>query len=550
MNKWIISTVLVFSQAHLVHSDEVKAKLKSPDSELREMISWADAQVELWSKTNGGAGLPETALPYLAFFTTYDVPAELLPAAEASLSFALNSTAHPDKYTKIRKPRKISPSIFVVDIRQYGWTIEQIEEASKLEPFFADPVVDHRTLNYGRLKVGNRFFKASWFIVNALDVTKQDDRGEKNILYYLLLYGKGHEPKDAAEFQKFWKVDIDTIRVEQVETGTIVDEGDSGVSKHARQLRRGNSLYGYYAETRDVKTYDGRRDFLEDLLANNWDASEYIASHKNGLQVYLLTNGIKQGLKRVESADPGIVEDRSDPEEHRLRTAKSCISCHSTGLLPATNAVKDLIVGGGDLRTYDANLKLALESFYLQDLGSSFKRDNMIYERAVKEATGMEPADATKAFLNVYDWHRQKITTAQAAREIGMTAEEYRKQIKPNASGRLTQLYQGKSIPRDVWDSLEVGGYVQSQLLIKRIQANANTGKAKQVKVAKPKIVVVTDVNGAVMQNTQDQMIARLPFNSKHEVIRQWKDHPEWYELSYGGVKGWVHQQYLQEVGE
>lgn len=552
----LLLTVLLAATAGEAKEEE----LLSPDSELKAAISFADGQADLWEKSQGRTGIPPEALPYLMFFTTYDVPEKLLKDTEVSLQFALNHLQSVKSYGNIEKAHRVTdhPSLWWIDIRDFGWDIEQREAASKLEPFFADPVVDHKVYNYARARAGNMMFRADWFIYNALDVTKQDDREEKNILYYLLIYGIDKAPKDAKEFQDFWKVDIKTIRVENVEKGAIVDHGDSGVSKHARQIRRGRTIFGYYWETRDIKAYEQRRDFLEDLFANNWDASEYIASTKNGFQVYMLSNGIKQGLKRVETADPGIVEDRSDPVEHRLRTSKSCISCHAIGINPASNEVRDLIQAGGDLRTYDFKLKQALKSFYLGNINSLVEQDNKIFEEAVKEATGQDPLKATQSYLNVYDWYREKVTPEQAAKEVGLTLKEYRDKIRPTATGRLTQLHRGKPIPREVWDSLEVGGYIQSQLLIKKIDLKApikpveqkpKMEKAEKAGEAGEEWLTVTSQKPAPLQDFDNgnTALTYLPRLTRCKILRRYPGHPEWFFVRpYGKeIEGWIHADYV-----
>ncbi len=98
----------------------------------------------------------------------------------------------------------------------------------------------------------------------------------------------------------------------------VVDAGDSGVSQHTRQLRRGRTSYGYYWETRDVKSHDidpdkfTQRDYVEEIFAKQADAAEYITSHKNGAQVYFLTAGNNDKFNRVEFGDPTIVVNRQD----------------------------------------------------------------------------------------------------------------------------------------------------------------------------------------------------------------------------------------------
>ena len=529
----------------LLAQEEPKNPTPSPDSELKAWVQFVDSQLDVYQQTSGAAGISDKDAPYLYVFSTYDAPTdELRKDLEVCLPFALNSCAFFKGTSAIKKPQLVpgSKSLWFIDIRDFGWTKDQLDLAYEQQPFFLDPVVDHRLYNYARLKMGNVMFRADWWIVNTLDVTLQLDRDDKNLLYYILLYGKNNEPKDINDFVKAWQVDLKTLEVEQVETGVLIDQGHSGVSKHTRQLRRGRTIFGHYHETRDVKAYQKKRDFIEDPFATNFDASEQIASHKNGLHVYMLTNGNAQGQKRVDFADNGVVTDKSDTEDARVRTPKSCIVCHAVGINPGTDAFAQLIKAGGNLNTYEKKIQLALESFYLNGWSKQIKSDNDDYADAVKKATNLDPLKATAAFVRVYDWYRQNVSQEQAARECGMTTPEYVKTIKPNASGRLTQLFNKFDIPREVWDSNEAGGgYIQSQLLAKRIQAKAHPEK---IKLLKPKkLIVITAAKAAVY--VKNQLAVYVSEGNQFEVLDETEDG---VKIRTGSIEGWVHKDYIEYV--
>ena len=515
--------------------------LLSPDTELKAWVQFVDGQIDVHKATGGQAGIAEADAPYLYAFTTYNLPTEeLRKDCETSLSFALNSCMYFKTPPQIRKPKRVpgSKTLLFIDVRDFGWEREWLDIAYEQQPFFLDPVVDHRLYNYARLKMGNVMFRADWWVFNTLDVTVQLDRDEKNLLYYILLYGKGNEPKDAADFQRSWQVDIKTLEVEQVETGVLIDQGRSGVSKHTRQLRRGRTTFGYYHETRDVKAYQKKRDFIEDPFATNFDASELIASHKNGTQVYLLTNGNGQGQKRVDFADNGIVTDKSDSEDARVRTPKSCIVCHAVGINPGTDAFKQLVQAGGKLFTYEKKVQQALESFYLNGWAKKIKADNELYAEAVTKATDLEPLKATAAYVRLYDWYRKSVSQEQAARECGMGLKDYLKNVKPNASGRLTQLFVNQDIPREVWDSTEGGGgYIQSMLLAKRIQAKAQPEKATPIPAKKTMVVCVPQAT--LWDDKQRPMV----YLSQGMVVEILDESNDGYEVQSGSHRGWIRKE-------
>jgi hypothetical protein len=449
--------------------DEPATPPISPESELTVVQTFITQQVQLYVSTGGKAGLSGDDASNLRFFTNYAVPQQLRGDCDAALSFVLNSTSSPDANDIIVVPKKLTATVSYIDIRDYGWDNKRVDAVFTIQPYFLAPLVT---------QPGSLLFRADWFIANATDVTLQDDRGLKIFPYYTLQYGLNNDPKNAADFQNNWSVDIKTIRGKQVERGLIVDAGESGVSRHTRQLRRGRTTYGYYWETRDVKTHVldplklDVRDYIEDIFANFADAGEYITSNKRRLQTYLLTAGNAQKFKEVKFGDPTIVWDKSEREDIRVRTAKGCMVCHAVGINPGSNALQELFQKlGGDILTQDKNLYRLIQAFYLQDTDGDIKDDNSLYERAVKACNGLTPLKNAQAYLNVYSWYVSKVTLEQAAVETGLCTEDYKKKIKPTTGGRLVYLYNGKPIPREVWDDLNGGGYVQSMLFIKGISA-------------------------------------------------------------------------------
>ncbi len=448
---------------------------EAPDEE--DPTACADSELAAALAHKYGGAVKAEDLDYVYYFTTYSIPQRwkvkgvevpLRREAEWALSFVVNSCASFRAEGYVEKPKRVpgSKTLWYVNVRDYGWVREDLDAVFAIQPYFLAPLTSG--------KENAVIFRADWFIANAMDVTKQDDRGIKDVVYYILQYGKGNEPKNADDFRKAWLVDVKTIREQRLETGTIVDAGESGVSQHTRQLRRGRTVAGYYWESRDVKTHDldldkvKSRDFIEDLFANQFDAGEYIASKKSGLQTYLLTAGVNDKFKEVKFGDPTVVIDRQDTHDPRVRTGKGCVVCHSMGIIPYTNAVRDLFRSGVDLRSKSYDLYRELKAFYLRNDGSEVEDDNRLFERAVKQCNGLEPAENAKVFLHVYEWYvYEKVTLQQAAYEWGVSVADYKKAIRPTTTGRLSQLYYGRPMPREVWDSVNAGGYVQSGFLIK-----------------------------------------------------------------------------------
>lgn len=480
-----------------------------------------DSQVDLACAHQTTLG---EAAPYAVYWTTYDLPAEVGQSADDVLPFILNSLASVDAEGEVVKPQRVSDTLWYADMRDYGWCPEQVKAVFDLQPYFVTPAVD---------KAPPYLFRADWFIVNCMDTTWQEDRGGKTFPYYVLQYGLGKEPKDADEFRKAWYVDLDTIRKLKTEHGTVVNKGDSGVSRHTRQLRRARTLLGYYWETRDVKSHDfldGKtRDFVEDLFANQADAGEYIATNKRGLQTYLLTAGNAGKFKRVEFGDPAAVLDQTDEEDRRVRTAKGCVVCHSMGINPPSNVIKDLLnVMGGDIKAYYKELAREIRRFYLADLNNEVLADNRIFQDAIKACNGLTPEANAEAFVTVYDWYRQDVSPEQAGREVGLTVPQLKDTLKSATTGRLVYLFHDKPVPREAWDSLNGGGYLQTMLLLKRVD----------LKAADPPSMVYAFAGCYVMgENSQ-----KLGVLKKGEGVELVKEEGEWFYVRYRDGNGYVHK--------
>jgi hypothetical protein len=560
--KKFLAVLMLIASVVLGQEAQIKEQL-SLDSELKTIAKHLDNIVEE-SKKAGRTDAEREAiecatlkeLSYIKFFTSYNLPRNILEDSNIALSLILNHTASINSDAYIEKPKKLTDTIQYIDIRDFGWTLEQFEAVMSIDPYVVDPLVDHRLYNYVRLRYGNNLLRTDWFVVNASDITKQVDRGEDKILIYnILLYGLGNEPKTADEFRNFWHVDIKTIRAQKVEQGTIVDEGDSGVSRHTRQLRRGNSLFGYYWETRDVKDYEQKKaarsaklrdkfvekDFIEDIFANNFDAQEYIASHKNGTQVYLLSNG--EG-KVVNFADNTIVVDRSDTNDVRVRTAKSCITCHAVGINPATNALTSLLKRGGKIYFQNDELRRAIKSFYERNLNTLIEDDNRVFQRHIKECYHTEPdsIEAARAFTNVYDWYVNKLSPEQAAIECGVSLPEYKEYIRPLTTGRLAQLYKNTNIPRKVWDSVGPGGgYTQSMLLIKKVDLAKIAEEAAQIKIPS---ILITRYHNVPVQNDKGKIVVYI--KEVGTAIPYEKIEGPWYKVKYQGHDGWIYSEHIE----
>lgn len=547
MNRTALLSLLiaVCALSALLVADEVRvAAAPSPQSEM------AAAETHLYSK------VPAEDVNYIRYFTTYAIPEKvkigdaevaMRQQAELALSFVVNSCASAQSEGYIERPHRVpgSDTLWYIDVRDYGWKTDDLDVVFKIQPYFLYPVVESKN--------NVILYRADWFIVNAMDLTKQDDRGLKDFVYYILQYGKGNEPKNADDFRRTWLVDIKTIRAQKLETGSVVDKGESGVSQHTRQLRRGRTVAGYYWETRDVKSHDldpdrlKSRDYIEDIFANQVDAGEYIASHKNGLQVYLLTAGTNQKFAEVKFADHTLVVDRQDNKDPRVRTPKSCVVCHMNGIIPYTNAIRDLFRLGGNLKFKNKDLAREVKAFYLKYDGSEVEEDNRIFERAVKQCNGLTPEANMRAFLDVYEWYwTEKLTLAQAAVECGVEVETLRKALSKATTGRLVYLYHGKGIHREIWDSIHSGGYIQSMLLLRVASGKATPQPVARDEQGSTPGVVEVVVEQTALLDRQDRTIGYLGRGVQARVYKVYDR--DWYYVIVGQMEGFLRRSHTKAV--
>jgi len=446
-----------------LHIDLMSCKAKTAQSECDE------AEAYLLS-----GNFSSHELNNINFFTTYSFPEKYMfedgvvieprKLAEQALNFIVNSTMNYTAPGGIERIKRVkgSTTLFWFDASDYGHTESDMANISKIQPYFLSPLVTSR--------INSRMFRADWFIVNAMDATKQTDRKIKDIAYFTLLYGLNYAPKDATEFRKLWNVNTKFAR-----SGTIIDQGDSGVSRHTRGLRRLGIEGGYYWDTKDIKSHEidtdtvKRRDFLEDAFLRYADAMEYIVSHPTThLQVYHLTLGNNDKFKTITEADTAVVIHKGDKNDPRVRTAIACLNCHAGGIIPYTSAVRDLFKTGAEIITDNKDFYRRLKSFYTTYSGEEVEADNKLFAAAVKKATDADPFEVSRNIGLLYRWYwEEKVGLTQASLELGCSEDSIKVALNDSTTARLVLLQKGKGMPREIWDSTLDGGYIQTSLLLK-----------------------------------------------------------------------------------
>lgn len=509
--------------------------LAAPKEPPKATLTTPQAEVLAASKHLGTFAVADQ--PYIKYFSSYALTEESRQANDLVLPFVLNSVHYFEADGDICRPKEVpgSQTLVWIDIRDFGWTPEQFLKVTQSDPYFQQPWIANNT---------NLVVRTDWFNCQATDLMLQKDVGNPNLLYYVLTYGD-KVPKNAKEFQDAWGIDLAQAEKLSTPVGAIVDQGNSGVSRHNRLLRRIRTPLGYYYDTFDVGNHEGARDYverppiLEPTIVH--DASELITNNRRNLQTYLLVNA--EG-NRIDDADPKFVIDNSDDKDKRVRTAKSCIFCHANGLNPAS---KDAIE---ELRTANIKIKIQKKEDYLKfqrfhqtgRFNELVEEDNAsIFAKAVKRCNGLKPDQNLAAFRVVYNDYIAPLTMEMCARECGVTKEEFVAKCRQSVSSRLNLAVSSPDgvIPRGSWEKKEAGLFAVSMLLINKLdppKVVVSKPQIRRIKVVKEKCAVVDGDGKAVGELAQG---AELTYT---EVK------PQYYVIQYNGTVAYVQKDFCEEL--
>jgi len=423
--------------------------------------------------------------PYIRFFSSYAVPERLQQDTAYALSYvchlligpALSDIDNAGGYYPIAKKingqfvpiqrSKYSNTLYWIDLREYNWTEEVWEKLSLTDGYFVEPIVEHFSNSALRLIAGNAIVRADWFIDHATDLTRQADNEITARIYTDLLYAKNKTPKNLQEWLQIWGVpSVEKSRILGNEAGALVLR--SQVARHNREVFSYRTELGWLYHTYDVKIQTGKRDYLENFVANRGkppavdDGGEGFSFNSVGmLTAFMIRNGQNEF---VEFGDPTLVYHLQDiTGDPRVRTATSCMDCHSSGPIPPRNIVKEYLKEMADIKIYDYSDKLRVERAFLSDKFEDAVTDGQLYyARSLLKVNGLTPEENGKAYLNIISWYRQPLSLEQVLVECGIDEKEFFKRIQltkevfsnPKIPARLAVLLvNNELIPRDIWES-------------------------------------------------------------------------------------------------
>ena len=337
-------------------------------------------------------------------------------------------------------PQKVSDTLYHLDLDRLGWNVYDWIRVLKRYPYYH----------------GNSYplvVRADWLLIQLMD-------SDESPAHWELLYGSKTIPKTVKELRAFWRVD------NSLGTRHGVLEGNSGVSVQKVRVLESRSIpRGYWWETRDVLELKPGADPLE-ALDNNFkiDGQEIIVGYpkvslKKGtrgvLQFYALAAG---DGKLVFQAPTDLVEDHNRFRGlAAIRTAGSCVGCHTSGLLlPNRYELKELIKSGVDIYAKDKKKQEQVELYHLGEVEGEIKYANELYAKGIQGANHLGPQENAEAFKRAVDEYDRTLTLEDVAREHYIEPKELRLALAYYGAlpARLASLAHGKRINRPTAERL------------------------------------------------------------------------------------------------
>jgi hypothetical protein len=403
--------------------------------------------------------------------------------------------------------------LYVIDIREFGWSRESWQAIARREPYFREPAIDSATAILLRKCIGveqdpkslhaEAIVRADWFFRDTFEADRSPSYYDALFAKFRFTKGKittetkevtpattrivRNEygqfvqetvpavtetvakrtggfvdfPKDETDFEKVFAVDkfLEHLKEFKIDTrhGAVVEGMEKGVSIVARQNRlvqRIQTNTGSYYKTFDVKETSGKRDFAETLNKDfEFDAGEILADLPAGGFGALLVDN--KG-KIVQVADNRFATDTSDiTYDARVRTPGSCFICHEQKFIKPKNLVEEMTKAGVDIFFKRKEDAVSTRAFFL-DWEDKLEQEQARFSKIISRTSGFkagENAASLKAWRDEYD---APVTLKIAAVEMGLSEADFKMIARLSTKARINMLLRGISMPRKTW---EVDGY-------------------------------------------------------------------------------------------
>lgn len=357
-------------------------------------------------------------------------------------------------HSKITLPVAIDPAktVLRIDLRWYQWDAATWNRILQEYPFgVVDDTLAGRAVaveTAARLPV----VRADWFVATA----------SRAPLYYDVL----QLPPNLTELERQLRVEV-TLNLQQ-ERAVRVGFNGSGVSRFNRVLERHDSAQGMYWRSYDFDEppanlaerangallADRRNVFAFPLGPAN--AREPFR-HAGGEVIFALPNGLHgYYLARADNnrLDKGPIAVVSDPKrpDRAVEAGVSCMSCHTTGILPKADQVRDHVAKNPAAFTRaDAETVRAL--YVPKDESLKLMKEDADRYTAAVAKTGAK-VSKFEAVATITLKYEADLDVQTAAAEVGLSPEALRARV--SGSETLTRHVgalrpAGGTISRQIW---------------------------------------------------------------------------------------------------
>jgi hypothetical protein len=355
-----------------------------------------------------------------------------------------------------------------VDVRDLDWDRDDLwQQVMRAYPyglrFTPRPDKDLRELDDEVRRLADcdlPLVRADWFVATAT----------RPPLYHALL----RLPEHAGELERKLNVHaVENFLRDRLSRGGFAA---SGVSGQNRLVERHEALHGPYWKSYDFKADNARSNLPRFPLgpafprnpypdqAFEHDGGEIIFGLPNGLHGYLLVDGKDN---RIDEGPIAVVGDANKTAgTNVIVPGVSCMACHTQGMIPFTDQIRDGATVQGEAREKVRRLYPPAEL-----MRGKLQKDTKRYVAALEEATGPflkvgeDGAKKARDFPEVVGatarlYRLQNVDLAAAAYELDFSRPGDLKELiagnrRLREMGLGVLLQEGGSIPRHEWERAE-----------------------------------------------------------------------------------------------
>ena len=415
---------------------------KPRSTEPRRLISNADIVTAIETDILAhGTATSRRFFRYFVLTNLYNAGDTKLATYRLALYKLLNSLSW-DKDLTLPTIIDREEAILRVDIREYGWTdpVATWETILAGYPYGTESSSSAYSRIQSLTSTQIPFIRADWFVAAA---------SMPPLYHEILELPESESALETCVNSAKRCLQIDTERNLRESPGLrVVRAGftESGVSNSNRIVERHRSPYGAYWKSHDFPDNVGEHNIFKHPLAFQRAGGEIIFNLPNGLQAYLLVDGVG---RRIDQGPTNIVFNKRGSRAE-IRNGLSCMTCHADGMRPLTDDVRASLPA---LPEHERSYALALYS-ETNVLKKLVREDQERFETALR-GLGIRPG--VEPISELSERYSTSVNVLTAASEIGMTEGAFLSQLTQRSTLRqlgLATLLSGGTFKRDAWEDV------------------------------------------------------------------------------------------------